>query len=102
MVHLLQYFWPKNDNTWGYDENSFLFSLDTKSKYKAKDKYSVLNQYNNDLYFGNGDIDLCNNFTNKTENYVNKSSYDFPSQYELNGGEKNFMVLCCEIYQIEF
>ena len=95
-------FWPKNDNTWGYDENSFLFSLDTKSKYKAKDKYSVLNQYNNDLYFGNGDIDLSNNFTNKTENNVNKSSYDIPSQYELNGGEKNFTVLCCEIYQIEF
>ena len=95
-------FWPKNDNSWGRDEKSFLFSLDKKTKYKAKDEYSVLNQYNNDLYFGNGDIDLRNNFTSKIDNSVRASSYDIQNQFELNGGENNFTVLCCEIYQIEF
>ena len=95
-------FWPKNDNSWGRDEKSFLFSLDKKTKYKAKDEYSVLNQYNNDLYFGNGDIDLRNNFTSKIDNSVRASSYDIQNQFELNEGENNFTVLCCEIYQIEF
>ena len=98
-------FWPPGDKSSNYekDENSFLFSLDLKKKYKCivKNRAIYLNKNN---YFSFGDnIYIYNNCTKIESNYLSIAySYDIPKNYGLNGGKNNFIVKSYEVYQVEY
>ena len=92
-------FW-KNDSNWYKDDESFIFSLDSKKK------YNILKKSINSIYgdpslvqFGN-DIRIYDKFTSVDSNFVGKSNYNSPYNYEMNGGIQNFKVSNFEVYQI--
>ena len=90
----------KCDEKWHKDDNSFIFSFNTKNKYNAKSSSKTHILANDDLFeFGN-DIRICNFFTQTNTNYVGKCDYDSPDNYELNAGKRNYTVLNLEIYEI--
>lgn len=86
------------------DENSFVFSLDKKEKYKVINKSSAIFGYDNYFQFGACCFRIYNKCTSTTENYINdgKKHYDIPGNYELTGGEHKFTILSYEVYQLEF
>ena len=92
-------FW-KNDSHWYKDDESFIFSLDSKKKYNIL-KNSINHIYGNPSFvqFGN-DIGIYDKFTSVDSNFVGKSGYNSPDNYEMNGGIKNFKVSNFEVYQI--
>ena len=88
------------DEKWYKENDSFIFSFDTKNKYNANALSSTHILGNADLFqFGN-DIRIYNYFTRTNENYVGKCDYDSPKNYEINGGVRNYTVLNLEIYEI--
>ena len=92
-------FW-KNDSDWYKDDESFIFSLDSKKKYNIL-KNSINHIYGNPSFvqFGN-DIRIYDKFTSVDSNFVGKLYYNSPDNYEMNGGIKNFKVSNFEVYQI--
>jgi hypothetical protein len=96
--------WPETENK--RDDKSFLFSLDTKKKYKIKDEQkdnAIFYCRNISFCFGSGcDLYISNNCTSNFENQVGNVSYDVPSENELNNGHNNFKVLNYEVYNIIF
>ena len=88
------------DEKWYKENDSFIFSFDTKNKYNANALSSTHILGNADLFqFGN-DIRIYNYFTRTNDNYVGKCDYDSPKNYEINGGVRNYTVLNLEIYEI--
>ena len=49
--------------------------------------------------FGN-DLRIYNKATSRSDNFVGKSDYNCPENYELNGREKNFSISSFEAYEI--
>ena len=88
------------------DEGAFLFSLDTKKKYKViKPEKAVSNLKGQFPMFGNNDIFIHDNFFTD-----NQSIVDYPSAYEedpnapgtyvLSGGVKKFKIKELEIMTV--
>ncbi len=91
--------WPKSGSK--RDENSFVFSLNNKKKYKIINPESAIGVYQNYWFsFGNGnDLYLYNNcFT--SGGGTSKAFYDI--QTELNGGKDSFKVSIYEVYHVKF
>ncbi len=86
------------------DDNSFLFSLDKKEKYKIIKPEHAIQTESSYFAFGRGsDFYVYNNCKSYQSNYVNGTgTYDKIKNYELNGGERNFTVSRYEVYQIEY
>ena len=87
------------------DNDAFVFSMDTRSKYKSTDSNSIYCGSDYGPTFGDG-YDLCleNGFlTAENSNRCNcPSTYKTVKQSELTGGEYNFTVKECEVYLIEY
>ena len=86
------------------DENSFVFSLDKKEKYKVINKDSAIFANENYIQFGTCCFRIYNNCTSISNNYINdgKYYYDIPENYALTGGENKFTLSSYEVYQLEF
>ena len=85
------------------DENSFIFSLNNKKKYKIINPENAIGVGQNDWFsFGYGsDLYLYNNcFQRGGGTY--KAYYDIPSTYELNGGKPTFKVSIYEVYHVQY
>ena len=93
--------WPNNNIA--RDENSFVFSLNKKEKYKVKSpEYAIIGR---EKYFQFGVLcfrilDKC---SSTSQNYMSfsKKSYNVPN-YGLTDGEQNFTISSYEVYHIEF
>ena len=87
------------------DNDAFVFSMDTRSKYKSTNSNSIYCHSDYGPTFGDG-YDLCleNGFlTAANSNRCNcPSTYKTVKQSELTGGEYNFKVKECEVYLIEY
>ena len=93
--------WPKNGSK--RDENSFVFSLNNKKKYKIINPENAIEVSQNSYFsFGCGnDLWLYNNcFTRGGGTY--KANYDIPTRYELNGGKSSFKVSIYEVYHVQY
>ena len=87
------------------DNNAFVFSLDKKKKYNIlKPEYATGFGLNNWWGFGStyNAIVIVEKCTCNTGNWVGNEAYDFKEKFELNGGEKNFIVDSFEIYQVNY
>ena len=96
--------WKNANNGYIEDNNSFIFSLDKKKKYKIKQPKKAIQTNNNYFAFGveHSDFYIDNNCTSSNNNYnSNIGIYETTEEYELNG-EKNFTVSSYEVYQIEY
>ena len=85
------------------DENSFIFSLNNKKKYKIINNGNSIGVGQNDWFsFSYGsDLYLYNNcFQRGGGTY--KTYYDIPSTYELNGGKPTFKVSIYEVYHVQY
>ena len=90
----------KSDGNWYDDKESFIFSLNNKSKYNA-DSGRKEHIFGYDKFFQFGkDIRIYNKCTSIDDNFVGKRYYNSPNNYEMNGGKQNFRVLSYEVYQI--
>ena len=93
--------WPKSGTK--RDENSFVFSLNNKKKYKIINPENAIGAYQNNYFsFGCGnDLYLYNNcFTRGGGTF--KSNYDIPTSYELNEGKEAFKVSIYEVYHVQY
>ena len=89
-----------NDNKWIKDDSSFIFSLYLKKKYDAILSSNTHIIGNKDLFqFGN-DIRIYNEATLRKDNYIGKSDYSSPGNYNMNGGQKYFCLEKLEAYEI--
>lgn len=89
-----------NDNKWIKDDSSFIFSLYLKQKYDAICTSNTHIIGNKDLFqFGN-DIRIYNKATSRNDNYIGKSDYSSPGNYDMNGGQKYFTLGKLEAYEI--
>jgi len=97
-------FWPTD----GYkkDENSFVFSLNKKEKYKVIKKntsYAIVGRQ--DYYqFGSCCFRIYDKCSSTNKNFINKLKdyYDIPDNFGLTDGENKFIISTYEVYQIEF
>ena len=96
--------WDSSGN-YKQDNAAFVFSMDARSKYMSTNNNSIYCHSGNGPTFGNG-YDLCleNGFlTAANSNRCNcPSTYKTVKQSELTGGEYNFTVKECEVYQISY
>ena len=85
------------------DENSFVFSLNNKKKYKIINPENAIGvRQNNWFSFGNGnDLYLYNNCFTRGGGTC-KENYDIPTRYELNGGNNLFTVSIYEVYHVQY
>ena len=86
------------------DNNSFIFSLDKKKKYKIKEPKKAIQTNTNYFAFGAcpSDFYINNNCTSVNNNYnINTGIYETTEKNELNG-EYNFTVSSYEVYQIDY
>ena len=97
--------WNDKDNWIKDDENCFIFSLDLRKIYnpiKGKDKYYLGKCYGPDF----SEFGLFLNLFDKsstnllTRDSANKYFTMFNSDYEINGGEKEFQAEEIEVFQI--
>ena len=95
--------WQNLNGNFKEDEKNFIFSLDKKKKYNIKNPENAIQTNSNYFAFGGGsDFYVYNNCTSTNNNYNdNSGTYNTTEKYELNGGERNYTVLCYEVYQIE-
>ena len=87
------------------DNNAFVFSMDTRSKYMSTNSNSIYCYSKYGPIFGDGyDLLLANGFfTAANSNQCNcPSTYKTVKQSELTGGEYRFTVKECEVYQISY
>ena len=96
--------WESSLNTiWKTDENSFIFSLDNKKKYKCiNSSKSICCNANDGPCFGYGcDIGIRDNFLSHNKNFNSTpSTYKTSKKYELNNGDKYFNISELEIYKL--
>ena len=100
---------PFTNDEYGYkyDEQAFLFSFDTKKKYKIiKTAKAISNLTGPFPVFGNNDIYIHNNFlsaANSIIEYPNAYEDDpnAPGDFMLNGGVKKFKIKELEVLSVE-
>ena len=85
------------------DNNAFIFSLDTKKKYKVINSEKAIGTGKSWLlFFGYSDNSIvtydkgCKN----NNNYISRGAYNFDAKIE-NGGEYNFTMKSYEVYEIK-
>ena len=85
------------------DENSFIFSLNNKKKYKIINPGYAIGVYQNEWFsFGCGnDLWLYNNCFTRGGGTC-KVNYDIPTSNELNGGKQTFTVSIYEVYHVQY
>lgn len=82
----------------GYSASTgaFLFGLrPSKKRYDQRDTskaYAIHCHPNHGPVFGNGHTLFINNCLGAATCYVKNTGYNIPSDYELNGGERNFRI----------
>ena len=94
--------WPKSGTK--RDENSFVFSLNNKKKYKIINPEKAIGVSQNEWFsFGYGnDLWLYNNCF-KSGGGTCQTYYDIPTSYELNGGKDfRFTVSIYEVYHVQY
>ena len=89
------------------DNDAFVFSMDTRSKYKSTNSNSIYCHSDYGPTFGDGhvghDLYLANGFLTSAKSSCNcPSTYKTVKKSELTGGEYNFKVKECEVYLIEY
>ena len=98
--------WNGESNSYLYDENAFIFSFDTKKKYKVVNPDSALGDFKGQFpTIGRNDIYLADQFLSNSNSYTM-----FPNDYEkdnsdfgdfiLNGGMKKFKVKEMELASV--
>ena len=96
--------WPTNGNS--SDKESFVFSLTNRQKYKILNADRALEVFEGSwISFGPGMDLYLHNRLKTIGGATIKSSYDIPSNkngFYLNGGNNEFKLSNCEIYQINF
>jgi hypothetical protein len=94
--------WDQTKNGWINEGIAFLFSLDSRKCYKnTQGAYFTNHTPNLGPEFGRGhDLTIASGCLNNSNSYSVKGSYGMTSEYELNGGIKNFKVLDYEVFQI--
>lgn len=101
--------WNSNNNAINAP-NSFIFSLNQKSKYYASsEQNSIINggnrnnqQGTNMFKIGCCDITIQHNCTKTNQNGTNCDKFSVPSQNILNGGNRYFTVSNLEVYEIKY
>ena len=92
-----------NESNCIYDSNAFIFSLDTKKKYKVINAEKAIGTGNGWLLFfgySENSIVTYNNGCNNTSNYISNGAYNFDIKNE-NGGEMHFTIKSYEVYEIK-
>lgn len=100
---------PFTNSEYGYkyDEQAFLFSFDTKKKYKIiKTERAISNLKEQFPVFGNNDIYIHNNFLSDAKSFIEyPNAYEddpnAPGDFMLNGGTKKFKIKELEILSVE-
>mgnify|MGYP002624336388 CR=1 FL=1 len=95
--------WDGN-NIFKEDDSAFIFSLTKLKTYDVNQKESAIWCYpNNGPIFGGYQIDIFDRFMSRDSNKTGKkgSGYDTYEDFELNNGEKNFVVDELEVYEIQ-
>ena len=85
------------------DANAFIFSLNNNKYAKASNDNAIYCASNYGPTFGGGNdlyiADKCNE--NSNSNNCTNNTYNFGSNYYLNGGSCNFQVSKLEVYQVK-
>ena len=98
--------WNGESNSYLYDENAFIFSFDTKKKYKVINPDSALGDFKGQFpSIGKNDIYLADKFLSNSNSYTlfpkdfEKDNSDF-GDFILNGGMKKFKVKEMELASV--
>ena len=89
------------------DENAFIFSMDKRKRYNLKLKkssYAICGDPQHFAFGGGHDLtiwDKCISNDN-SKDYSYNHTYEMPEKHELTGGNGNFYVQDCEVYQVLF
>lgn len=93
----------KNYNNYAQDNSAFIFSINYNRKYEIRnDKIGNAIYGNSNCFaFGGGhDINIVDQCTSNNNNQTMGSHTFKASNFELNGGVRNFCVKECEVYQV--
>ena len=84
------------------DDKCFLFSLDKKEKYNITDPSGATKYGDTYFRFGNVALQIQDKCTMNNLNYVNNNGRfkTLPIKNGINGGKRNFIVNCYEVYKI--
>ena len=91
-------------NVFKEDDSAFIFSLTKLKTYDVNKKESAICCYPNfGPIFGGYQIDIFDGFMSRNMSKTGKKGigYDTNEDYELNNGEKNFIVDELEVYEIQ-
>ena len=98
--------WNGESNSYLYDENAFIFSFDTKKKYKIVNPDAALGDFKGQFpSIGKNDIYLADKFLSNSNSYTlfpkdfEKDNSDF-GDFILNGGMKKFKVKEMELASV--
>jgi hypothetical protein len=83
----------------------FIFSLDKKKKYllnNGHDKFAICGSSTKIAFGGGHDISILDQCSKNINNYTYPYSFNTTEKFELNGGEKNFIVSDMEVYLVLF
>ena len=94
--------WPTNNIA--RDENSFVFNLNKKEKYKVKSPGCAVIGRKKYFQFGACCFRILDKCSSTIDNYIsnNKEYYNVPDNYGLTNGEQKFTISSYEVYHIEF
>lgn len=86
------------------DENSFVFSLDKKEKYKNNNPRQAIWTSERCFQFGRCCFRIYDKCTSRNDNYINdgKNYYNIPENFGLTGGNNSFVISSYEVYKLEF
>lgn len=88
------------------DNDAFVFSVNNKKKYNIlKPEYALGFSEGNHWLFGytyNAIVIRDNCTASNKDNFVENGAYNIKEKYELNGGERSFIVKSFEIHYIEY
>lgn len=99
-------FFRNNGNGYREDNEAFIFSFDTKKKYKIeKTEYSIYDDKNNFPGFGNSDIFIGKDFLNSRSSVclfpmAYEKDPNSPRDYLLTGGVKKFKIKELEVLSV--
>ena len=92
----------ENENKCISDSKAFIFSLDTKKKYKVIIQEKAIGVGNGWLLFfgyNQNSIVTYDKGCSKYSNYIDSGAYNFDTKNE-NGGKKNFTIKSYEVYEL--
>ena len=88
------------------DSNAFIFSINKRQKFNLKQNegLAICGDPNHFAFGGGHDLTIWDNFfsNNNSKDYSYGCTYGTTSSYELTGGNNNFYVEECEVFQVIF